>query len=204
MSDTGPMIGLIARALQLWIRSQCDSADQLDLQLRGSALALLRGRLEGATLAATGVLFRDLPIGEAHLEAATIQAEIRRGGGALLQLREPFGIRGRVALPVDGLDRALAGDEWRWLGSLLAETLLDRQALGSLQFSDGTLLLRAAGAAPQPSMRVLPAVEDGALLLRQADGPAVARLPGDPAITLERAFLQDAHLWLTGTAQVIP
>ena len=42
-----PVLKLLASGLQFWIRQQCESVDQLELQLHGSTLALLRGRLEG-------------------------------------------------------------------------------------------------------------------------------------------------------------
>lgn len=41
------MLQLLASGLQLWIRQQCEALDSLELQLHGSSLGLLRGRLEG-------------------------------------------------------------------------------------------------------------------------------------------------------------
>ena len=46
------MLNLLASGLQLWVRQQCDAVESLELQLHGSALGLLRGRLEGVSLVA--------------------------------------------------------------------------------------------------------------------------------------------------------
>jgi len=40
----GPVLRLLARGLELWLRQQCDSIGHLEIQLSGSAAALLRGR----------------------------------------------------------------------------------------------------------------------------------------------------------------
>ena len=46
--SSGPVLQLLASGLQRWIRSQCDSVEDLNLSLQGSAFALLKGRLKGA------------------------------------------------------------------------------------------------------------------------------------------------------------
>ena len=52
-----PLLRLISSGLRLWIASRCDQVGELDLTLRGSSLALLQGRLEGADLKARQVRF---------------------------------------------------------------------------------------------------------------------------------------------------
>ena len=42
---SGPVLQLLANGLQFWLRQQCDVQGHLNLQLHGSALNLLRGRL---------------------------------------------------------------------------------------------------------------------------------------------------------------
>ena len=63
-----PVLQLLASGLQFWIRQQCESVEQLELQLHGSTLALLRGRLEGVSLVARKAVFSALEkIGRAHV-----------------------------------------------------------------------------------------------------------------------------------------
>ncbi|MFL0763640.1 MAG: DUF2993 domain-containing protein, partial [Prochlorococcus sp.] len=46
---TGPLLQILASGLQIWIRRQCDAVGELKLELHGSALELLRGRLSGVS-----------------------------------------------------------------------------------------------------------------------------------------------------------
>ncbi|MEX0588989.1 MAG: DUF2993 domain-containing protein, partial [Cyanobium sp.] len=54
-TTAGPLMQLLASGLQLWIRQQCQTIGSLDIQLEGSALQLLRGRLAGVQLMARRV-----------------------------------------------------------------------------------------------------------------------------------------------------
>ena len=51
-TTTGPLLQLLANGLKIWVRRQCDAVGELKLELHGSALELLRGRLSGVSLMA--------------------------------------------------------------------------------------------------------------------------------------------------------
>lgn len=70
--SSGPVLQLLASGLQFWIRQQCEAVESLELQLHGSAMALLRGRLEGVSLVARRVVFRELEIEMAELRSGPI------------------------------------------------------------------------------------------------------------------------------------
>ena len=55
-----PVLNVLAGALRLWIRSQCDSVNSIELVLNGSSWSLLRGRLDGVTLTARDACFLSL------------------------------------------------------------------------------------------------------------------------------------------------
>ena len=102
----GPVLQLLASALQLWIRQQCQEVESLELKLHGSTIQLLRGRLEGVTLTAQRVVYRELSLERVQLTSAPIQ--VRMGGllkGQGLQLEHPFAINGSVAF---------SGGGWSW------------------------------------------------------------------------------------------
>ena len=77
---SGPVLQLLASGLQFWIRQQCQAVDSLELQLHGSALGLLRGRLDGVSLVARRVVFSSLEIEQVELNSDAIQVQI---GGLL-------------------------------------------------------------------------------------------------------------------------
>jgi len=207
-SGDGPWISLLSRALRLWVRSRCDQADRLDLQLHGSVLSLLKGRLEGVDLRAQGVVFKGLKLEKVQVRGEAVRAHLQRGGGPLLQLMDPFLVRGMVRLPVSALTISLQQPSWLWLGAWLAETLLQQPTLSAIEASGECLALHGSGgdsgSSPTATVRVRPSVEEGRLLLQQVDGPAVARFPADPALNFTSAEVSCDCLALAGIARVIP
>ncbi len=220
---SGPLLQLLASGLQFWIRQQCEAVDQLDLQLHGTALQLLRGRLEGVTLVASEVVFAGLPMERVELRSGPIQVQtgpLLKGQG--LKLDHPFAVRGLVLFSGPGLDRGLADHRWRDLAHGLARDLLGAQSLGEIAIDDGALLLVSGGASTHPdghpsgqgedqpadplpgTLATRPAAVDGGLELHSLDGQRRTRLPADPNIRIERACIAAGRLELHGEARVSP
>ena len=204
---SGPVLQLLASGLQFWIKQQCDAVAQLELQLHGSALQLLRGRLEGVTLVASGVEFAGLPMERVELRSGPIQLKtglLLKGQG--LTLDHPFAVRGQVRFSGVGLDRGLGDRRWRPLADGLAQDLLDSPTFGELAISDGALVLASGGPDDKPKRQLAtrPKAVDGALELHSLDGQRRTRLPADPNIRIERAHIASGQLELHGEAQVSP
>ena len=204
---SGPLLQLLAAGLQIWIKQQCEAVDQLELQLHGTALQLLRGRLEGVSLVAIGVEFAGLPIERVELRSGPIQVQtgpLLKGQG--LKLDHPFAVRGQVNFSGPGLDRGLGNHRWRPLADGLAQDLLDVPSLGELGISDGALVLASGGPNDQPKRELAtrPEAVEGALELHSLDGQRHSRLPADPNIRIERAFIAAETLELHGEALVSP
>ena len=101
--SSGPVLQLLASGLQLWIRSQCEAVKELEIQLHGSALNLLRGRLDGVSLMARQVVYQGLEIELVELQSDPLRIQVAgvlRGqpvqlenawhtdGGAVAQFRQ--------------------------------------------------------------------------------------------------------------------
>ncbi len=206
-ASSDPMLGLLSRGLEFWLRQQCDAIEQLEIQLAGSASQLLRGRLDGVRLVARRVVFQAL-----HIEHVELQSEpIRVRMGALLrtqmvQLQQPFRIQGQVALSSEGLSDSLSTPSWRSLGDDLAEQLLGLTPLGGLRIQEGRLVLLASGmgsSTPLQRAVTLQAV-DGTIEISSEDGETSMRLPMDPGIRIDQAALEGHLLLLQGEARVSP
>ena len=205
--SSGPVLGLLARGLELWLRQQCDGIERLEIRLEGSAAQLMGGRLEGVVLEARRVTYRNLSIDRVQLRSDPIRVRI----GSLLrskslQLDHPFAVRGVVSFNADDLARSLASPAWRSLGDGLAEELLGVSPLAGLRMDADRLILVASGAGTTVPLEVAAEVvaADGTLLLRSRAGGVEARLPMDPAIRIEQAELASGMLELRGEAQVSP
>ena len=198
---TGPVMQLLASGLQYWIRQQCEAVESLELQLHGSALALLRGRLEGVTLVARRVVFSSLDIEMVELRSAAIQVQVGKllKGQALL-LEHPFEIRGYAAFTGPGLSRSLSTPHWRSLGDALVDGLMGLSPLQSLQIERDRLVIAAQGR----RCDTVPRGVDGTLELRTEANDHTFRLPSDPNIRIEEANLEGGMLQLHGTARVSP
>ena len=204
---SGPVLQLIASGLKLWIRSRCDSVGDLQLQLQGSGLGLLRGRLEGASLTARDVLFQGLPLQHAELSSGPIQIDLSLlRPDKMVVLQEPFALKGQVTLTGRGLNQALLGESWRWLGDWLSEQLMGLTTLGGLAIDNDVLELQAPVAAyKDPARRrfLLQAARN-TVVLRPVDGDQETALPMDPSIRIVEALLQGGMLHLSGDADVTP
>ena len=206
-SSGGPLLALLARALELWLRQQCQQIDSLEIQLEGSAARLLQGQLEGARLRARRVVFQDLRFESVELRGEAIRLRpgaALRGQGSLL--REPFRVRGQLYLNSEDLNRSLGSAQWRQLGDNLVEALLGVSPLMRVRILDRRLMLSAPNAGSDRPIEVaatLAASEGTVVLQTQAQGP-IYRLPMDPAIRIERAQVEAGMLLLEGEALVQP
>lgn len=197
---------LLSGALSLWIRSHCDSIAELQLQLHGSALAVLRGRLEGATLRARDVHFQGLQLHHVDVRSSLIVVDLKLlRSGQIIDLQHPFQVSGEATFNSRDLDAALLSSTWRWLGDWLAEQLMGLAPLAGVRIDNDVIELQAAVAAQSQPLRqrFLLEADQGSVRFRPetADGPSVL-LPMDPAVRITEARLGGGQLHLTGNADV--
>lgn len=206
-AQTGPVLGLLSRALELWLRQQCSAIERLEIQLQGSAGQLVLGRLEGVRLMARRVVYRNLRFERVDLGSGPIR--VRMGGllrGQSLQLEHPFLVQGSVAFSGQDLGSSLATPPWRSLGDALAEDILGLSPLAGLRIDDERLVLMAVGAGSERPVEVATTVQavEGSVEVRSLEGGARSLLPMDPAIRIEEAVLGSGLLQLQGEARVSP
>ena len=200
---SGPVLQLIASGLKLWIRSSCESIGDLQLELQGSGLGLLQGKLEGVTLIAREVRFRGLPLQLADLRSGPIQVNLTPGGVVLQQF---FDVQCEVTITGRGLNEALLSEPWRWLGDWLAEQLMGLTPLGGLLIDNDQMELRAPVIAHKDPARRrfrLRAAQ-GTVAIQPIDDDHTTLLPMDEGIQIEQAELQAGILHLHGRARVTP
>jgi hypothetical protein len=198
---SSPVLQLLASGLQFWIRQQCEAVESLELQLHGSSLGLLRGRLDGVSLVARRVVFSSLEIERVELRSDAIDVQVGNLlRGRAVQLDHPFNIEGTVAFSAGGLGRSLCTPHWRPLGDQLVDGLLGLTPLKSVNIERDRLVLQAQ----EHRCETIPRAVDGHLELCGEDGNPCVALPADPNITIENANLEGGLLQLQGRARVSP
>ncbi|MDI9405752.1 MAG: DUF2993 domain-containing protein [Chitinophagaceae bacterium] len=203
---SGPLLQLLASALKLWVRQQCETVGSLEIQLLGSSVQLLRGRLAGVKVLARQVTYRGLDLERVELTSSALELQLSPlWRGQPLQFRQPFQISGRVAFSPAGLCRSLARPAWRALADPLADQLLGITPLVGLRIEADRLVFAARPIVAGPLVErpaTLQAVPGG-LRITPDDGNA-ALLPIDPAIALDQVLLEAGQVVLTGQAAVSP
>lgn len=200
-----PVMQLLARGLQLWVRQQCQSIDSLEIRLEGSPLQLLRGRLAGVRLLARRVVYQQFHLELVELASGPIQVHVGNLlRGQPLQLEQAFQIQGQVSFTPAGLTRSLGDPRWRSLADSLGETLLGIVPLGGVRIHHDKLVLTAlAQGRPDPiEQETTVASVGGSVEIRCVAGSPSYLLPMDPGITIGAARLEAGMLQLLGDARV--
>ncbi|MFM9073352.1 MAG: DUF2993 domain-containing protein, partial [Cyanobium sp.] len=106
---SGPFLALLRKGLELWLRSQCEGVEELELQLEGSISQLLQGSVQGVRLRAKRAVFQSLSLEAVDLASEPIRLKLPGVlRGAPPQLEQPFLVRGSVVFSAEGLSRSLA------------------------------------------------------------------------------------------------
>lgn len=201
----GPLLALVARALERWLRQQCQEVSHLEIQLEGSMGQLLRGHLQGVRLRARQVVFQSFRLDEVELSSDPIDFKV--GGllrGQSLRLDHPFRVRGVVRLTEDGLSQSLATPEWRGLRDHLGEGLMGPSPLEGVRLLEERLILRAPAHHGELQVETRMVLTPEGLEVRPLDGRPPLSLPMDPAIRLDRAEVRSSRMELAGEALVQP
>jgi hypothetical protein len=204
-TSSGPVMQLVASGLQLWVRQQCDAIESLEIQLEGSALGLLRGKLAGVSLMARRVSYQQLELELVQLTSSPIEVNIGKLlKGQPLQLQHPFTIQGQVGFTAEGLNQSITKPQWRGLADHLGEMLLGISPLMELRISQDKLIFaaKAAGEVGLVELETHLDANDGAVVINASSGGLQVDLPMDPGITIERANLEGGMVQLYGTAKV--
>ena len=198
---------VLASGLQLWIRQRCQSIDSLDIELQGSALGLLRGRLQGVQLLARRAVYQHLPIEQVQLSSDSISVQMGNLlKGQPLTLENAFAISGQLSFSAAGLTTLFSHPQWQGLADQLQDQVLGRLPLAEVCIATTALVFVLQGNArsDRVELELHPRAADGTIELCSPAGELLFRFPMDPNITIERVWIEAGMVQLIGRARVSP
>ena len=102
---------ILSPALKLWLRSQVEHAEQLDIQIEGQDRQLLRGHVPQVYLTSQRAIYQGLQLGKVLLKGENIRVNIGQIiKGKPLQLLEPIQVSGEVQLAETDLQASLTSE----------------------------------------------------------------------------------------------
>jgi hypothetical protein len=102
---------ILAPALRLWLRSQVDGVETLDLSIDGKDHQILRGYVPKVELISHQAIYQGLQLGRVLLKGENIRINIGQViKGKPLQLLEPIRVSGAVQLSQSHLQASLASE----------------------------------------------------------------------------------------------
>ena len=199
------LLPLLSKALNLWIRSKCDKVGELNLQLEGSTLRLLKGNLSAVRIIAREVIFEGILFEKVDLISGSIHfsLDFKKYLGSVI-LKKPFVVDGNAVIAADDLNNLLNSSSWSWLGLWMAEQLFQAPKLGELTIRND--LLEFEG--PQPCLlesidrRFSISAVGGTISINNKGRNISVLLPMDEGIYIKRAFLSEGNLCLNATAKI--
>jgi len=113
---------ILSPALKLWLRSQVDGVESLDIAIDGKDRQILRGYVPRVELTSDRAIYQGLQLGRVLLKGENIRINIGQVmKGKPLQLLEPIRVRGEVQISQSHLQSSLTS---ALLGNAFTELLI--------------------------------------------------------------------------------
>ena len=100
---------ILSPALQLWLRSQVEQIEQLQVKINGGDRQILGGYIPGVFLASNRAVYQGLHLGQVQLQGENIRINLTQViRGKPLRLLEPISVTAKVLLEEADLNKSLA------------------------------------------------------------------------------------------------
>jgi len=205
-----PILDLVSYGLQLWLRSQCEQLDHLQLDLEGTAAQLLRGRLAAARLHGRGIVWRLLRLSRATITCQDVRLDLRQlGPHQPLGLSTPLVVAMELWFSSADLQHTQLDGDGSTMGMLLLSHfrgLTTEESCGwRLQVMEDSLGLVPPDQSPEPPLLVQLRAMDQTIAAYADEAPhGPTTLPLDRAIRVHHVRVDGQYLYVRGEALVTP
>ena len=202
-----PLIQIIEIGLELWIRNQCKSIEKINLEINGSALEFLSGRISGAKLTAEAINFKGLTFNKIILESNSIHLNINfYNKNEKLSFKKDFKVEGTIFLDTKGINEIISSDNWLWVGNKMAQHLLESEKLERLDINENILELQGTNNEAECISKGKFKIEasSGSLKIKDINNGKSFLLPMDQSIHIDYASLENDKVLIDMKSNVKP
>lgn len=203
--NSNPVLKILSNALKFWIQSQCEAINELELELTGTTLGLMKGQLKGIKVEAKEVIFQGLPIYNAKLESGPLEIKIDfQKPEKKISLGENFNLTGRVLLSDEQLNKAFLTARMKDLGNDLSREITGEVPLGQISFKQDKFVLRASKKRNKEAVNNIFQINsrNGKIIILDQISGKETIIPMDNAIYIKKAEIRASKLFLEGLAKV--
>lgn len=122
LSQQRYLIGsVLSPAVQLWLRSQAERVERLEVKIAGRNREILNGYIPSIAIVAEGVVYRGLHLSKLYIKGENIRINLDRIlKGSPLQLLEPASVNAKLHVSESDLNACLGS---AWLASAVGEVV---------------------------------------------------------------------------------
>lgn len=120
LSQQRYLIGsVLSPAVQLWLRSQAERVERLEVKIAGRNREILNGYIPSIAIVAEGVVYRGLHLSKLYIKGENIRINLDRIlKGSPLQLIEPVSVNAKLHVSESDLNACLSSP---WLEEVIGE-----------------------------------------------------------------------------------
>ena len=124
IKPNNPLFNALSIALEIWIKSKCESIDNLQIRIYGSTMGIFKGRLSKVELKAKKVNFKNINLNHINLSSGPIQVNINLKGIHKELISKGFYLKGEVFLDEKDLNSLIQDKSWNWIKGWFSEKIL--------------------------------------------------------------------------------
>ena len=205
-NSNDPLISLISRSLELWVKSKCQSIERINIEINSSIGELLKGNISEVRVSASRIKLQNIPINHAELTTDSIKFKLNPiSTKKKFNLKRDFFIMGEVSFSEEDLNTLINSSNWQWLNDLISDKLLAAEKINELRLSPRKIefLNNAKSIEGLKGNEFSLEADHGTVLIKNLGGKKEEfLLPMDPLIEVTEAISSDKKLTLKGKSKV--
>tara|TARA_Y100001968_G_C19293838_1_gene685581 strand:- start:70 stop:708 length:639 start_codon:yes stop_codon:yes gene_type:complete len=204
-NQNSPLIRLISLALEVWIKNKCIDIESIKIRIKGSILKIIRGKIEGISLKASKVNFKEIHIDRINILSDPIEIRSNKKNKQGLLKSQEFNIEGELVLTEENINKIINSNTWKWVNRWLQENLLISSEPYVIKITEHSLLIKSIKLIEtnQSQNEILNfKVEKGSLFFKSIKDGKLKLLPMDPSIKIKSMIIKKMKISLNFESKV--